>query len=115
MMTRVKKEIEAQERHMEYTNDAKEVLAKEGFDQVFGARPLRRAIQRLVEDPLAEEFIRGNFKEGDKFILDKSPTEEGKLIFYREGEKPPVSLETPIIPDKVTLPEIETDKEKGKE
>jgi ATP-dependent Clp protease ATP-binding subunit ClpC len=87
MMGRVKKEIEAQDRSMEYTQKAKDLLAKEGFDPVFGARPLRRAIQRLVEDPLAEEFIRGNFKEGDKIMIDVSPEEETKLVFLKVGEE----------------------------
>jgi len=85
MMGRVQKEIEAQGRSMEYTLKAKELLAREGFDPVFGARPLRRAIQRLVEDPLAEEFIRGNFKEGDRIMIDLSPEEETKLVFLKEG------------------------------
>ncbi len=88
MMGRVKKEIEAQERTMEYTESAKEILAKEGFDPVYGARPLRRAIQRLVEDPLAEDFIRGTYKEGDKVNIDVSPDDETKIIFYKEGQKP---------------------------
>ncbi|MHC9538201.1 MAG: ATP-dependent Clp protease ATP-binding subunit [Vulcanimicrobiota bacterium] len=88
MMGRVKKEIEAQERFMEYSEPAKEILAKEGFDPVYGARPLRRAIQRLVEDPLAEDFIRGTYKEGDKVFIDISPDDETKIIFFKEGEKP---------------------------
>lgn len=88
MMSRVQKEIEAQGRSMEYSSDAKELLAKEGFDPVYGARPLRRAIQRLVEDPLAEEFIRGNFKEGDRVMVDLSPDDPEKLVFFKEGEKP---------------------------
>lgn len=88
MMSRVKHEIEATARSMEYTTEAKELLAKEGFDPVYGARPLRRAIQRLVEDPLAEEFIRGNFKEGDRVMVDLSPDDPEKLVFFKEGEKP---------------------------
>jgi len=88
MMGRVKKEIEAQERFMEYSEGSKDLLAKEGFDPVYGARPLRRAIQRLVEDPLAEDFIRGTYKEGDKVFIDVSPDDETKIIFFKEGEKP---------------------------
>ena len=88
MMKRVNEEIEAQERHMEYTPEAKERLAKSGFDPTYGARPLRRAIQRMVEDPLAEEFIRGTFKEGDTVIIDAAPDEEEKLTFYKKGEIP---------------------------
>ena len=51
---------------LEVTEDAKALLAKKGFDQAFGARPLRRAIQSMVEDKLAEEMLEGNVKTGDK-------------------------------------------------
>ncbi|MHB9095744.1 MAG: ATP-dependent Clp protease ATP-binding subunit [Eubacteriales bacterium] len=51
---------------IEVTNEAKEILAKEGFDQMYGARPLRRAIQRHVEDRLSDELLKGTFKTGDK-------------------------------------------------
>lgn len=51
---------------IEVTDEAKEVLAEEGFDQLYGARPLRRAIQRQVEDRLSEELLAGTFKTGDK-------------------------------------------------
>jgi ATP-dependent Clp protease ATP-binding subunit ClpC len=95
MMSRVKHEISSQSRSMEYSVETKELLAKEGFDPVYGARPLRRAIQRLVEDPLAEEFIRGNFKEGDHVMIDISPDDPTKLVFFREGEKPKASPKPP--------------------
>ncbi|MBI2251708.1 MAG: AAA family ATPase, partial [Armatimonadetes bacterium] len=78
MLARVSKEVEAQGRKLEATEKAKGFLAKEGFDVVFGARPLRRAIQRLVEDPLAEEFIKNNFKEGDTVTIDEK---DGKIVF----------------------------------
>jgi len=51
---------------IEVTDEAEEVLAKEGFDQMYGARPLRRAIQKYVEDRLSDELLRGTFKSGDK-------------------------------------------------
>ncbi len=89
MMKRVIQEVEAQGRKLKYTDAAKERLAKEGYDPTYGARPLRRAIQRMVEDPLAEEFIRGTFKEGDTVIVDADPNDEKKLVFYKEGEEPP--------------------------
>lgn len=89
MMSRVREEVEAQERKMEYTNEAKERIAKAGYDPNFGARPIRRAIQRMVEDPLAEDFIRGTFIEGDTIIVDADPDEEEKLMFYKKGEEPP--------------------------
>jgi ATP-dependent Clp protease ATP-binding subunit ClpC len=96
MMHRVKLEIEAQSRYMEYTPEAKERLSKAGYDPTYGARPLRRAIQRMVEDTLAEEFIRGRFQEGDTVVIDIDPNDEEKLAFYRKGEDPPVKkAETP--------------------
>ena len=54
----------------EFTAQAEEYLAKEGFSEEYGARPLRRQIQKLVEDRLSEEFLQGNIKTGDKLIID---------------------------------------------
>lgn len=51
---------------IEITKAAKEFLADKGFDPAFGARPLRRAVQKYVEDPLAEEILKGNFGNGSK-------------------------------------------------
>lgn len=55
---------------LEVTEDAKLLLAKKGFDQVYGARPLRRAIQSMVEDKLAEEMLEGRVRAGDKVIIE---------------------------------------------
>jgi len=62
---------------------AKKFLAEKGFDPVMGARPLKRAIQKSVEDPLAEEILRGNFVDGSKIrvVLRGS-----KLGFVTESE-----------------------------
>ena len=51
-----------------------EFLAKEGYDEAYGARPLARTIQHFIEDPVADEILSGNVKEGDtiKIILDKT-------------------------------------------
>lgn len=78
MLARVREEVKAQERDMEVTPKACGLLAKEGFDPVYGARPLRRAIQRMVEDPLAEELLRDKFKKGSTIIID---AEDSKLVF----------------------------------
>ena len=65
-------------------DSAKNFLVEQGFDQKFGARPLRRAIQKYVEDPLAEEILRGSFKEGAKIIAKHvEGTEE--LVFMDEN------------------------------
>ena len=63
---------------IEVTEAAKSWLAKEGFDPVYGARPLRRAIERYVENPLSTKLLRGEFKEGDTVVVDLG---EGELIF----------------------------------
>ncbi|HZJ84523.1 MAG TPA: ATP-dependent Clp protease ATP-binding subunit [Syntrophomonadaceae bacterium] len=56
---------------LEITDKAKELILKEGFDLDYGARPLKRAIQKLVEDAVAEEILRGNVAEGDKILVDE--------------------------------------------
>ncbi|MFA5881296.1 MAG: ATP-dependent Clp protease ATP-binding subunit [Eubacteriales bacterium] len=66
MIKEVAKRLAENNIAIEVTDEAKEVLAKEGFDQLYGARPLRRAIQRQVEDRLSEELLAGTFKTGDK-------------------------------------------------
>jgi ATP-dependent Clp protease ATP-binding subunit ClpC len=54
---------------IELNQEAKDFLIEKGFDQSFGARPLKRTIQRFLEDPLAEEIIKGNFKKGGKVMV----------------------------------------------
>ena len=72
---------------MKITDEARSRLAKEGYDPAYGARPLRRAIQRMVEDPLAEEFIRGGYEEGDTVLIDIDPEDEKKLKFSKVEDK----------------------------
>jgi ATP-dependent Clp protease ATP-binding subunit ClpC len=55
---------------LELTADAKDFIAEKGYDVQFGARPLHRAIQKYLEDPLAEEILNFNVKEGDLLIAD---------------------------------------------
>ena len=65
---------------VELTEKAKEYLANEGFDPIYGARPLKRIIQRDIQNPLALKLIDGTFKEGDKV---KIGAEKGKLVFEK--------------------------------
>jgi ATP-dependent Clp protease ATP-binding subunit ClpC len=65
---------------LELTEDAKSFIADKGYDQQFGARPLHRAIQKYLEDPLAEEILNMNIKPGDTLEADLDK-ENGKLIF----------------------------------
>lgn len=67
-------------------DSAKNFIADKGYDPKFGARPLRRALQQLVEDPLAEEILRGSFKEGSK-IIAKHVENLDHLIFISEDSE----------------------------
>ena len=60
----VESRLKDQNIKLEFSQDAKEFLMEKGFDKQFGARPLKRTIQRFLEDPLAEDIIRGEFKKG---------------------------------------------------
>jgi ATP-dependent Clp protease ATP-binding subunit ClpB len=60
---------------LELTGEARKVLAERGYDPVFGARPLKRVIQRMIENPLAVEVLAGKFREGDHIIIDTSDRE----------------------------------------
>jgi ATP-dependent Clp protease ATP-binding subunit ClpC len=72
--------------HLE--DSAKDFIVTKGYDQKYGARPLRRAIQKYVEDPLAEEILRGTFKEGSVIIVKHVENTE-ELIFVGEEIEPP--------------------------
>ncbi len=67
---------------IELSEKAKDFLAERGYDQQYGARPLNRAIQKYVEDPLAEEILKGDVQEGDKIYIDY-PGEGDVLVFSR--------------------------------
>jgi len=66
----LRRRLEARRLVLEVTDAAKELLAREGYDPTFGARPLKRTIQRLVQDPLALRLLEGEFKEGDTVLVD---------------------------------------------
>jgi ATP-dependent Clp protease ATP-binding subunit ClpC len=68
---------------LELTEAAKKALVKEGFDPVFGARPLRRTVQRRVENPLSKRILAGEFVEGDTVVVDVSP--DGEYAFERKA------------------------------
>jgi ATP-dependent Clp protease ATP-binding subunit ClpB len=65
---------------LELTDAAKELLGREGFDPIYGARPLKRAIQKELIQPLAMSLLRGEFDDGDTVLVDAA---EGKLTFTR--------------------------------
>jgi ATP-dependent Clp protease ATP-binding subunit ClpB len=71
---------------VELTDEARKTLAERGYDPVFGARPLKRAIQRMIENPLAVEVLGGKFREGDHVIVDTKDRET--FTFRKEAAVP---------------------------
>ncbi len=83
LLGQVTERIKGQGMKLVVFDEAKEALAKEGFDKNLGARPLRRAIQNFVEDPLSEELLHGKFREGDTI---EAVLRDGAIIFRRAEE-----------------------------
>ncbi len=81
MLRDVEKRVDALGVKISFTDEAVAALAKEGFDPVYGARPLRRAIVRKVEDRFSEEMLAGNITEGDEVVAD---FREGGIVFTKE-------------------------------
>jgi ATP-dependent Clp protease ATP-binding subunit ClpC len=81
MIDRTREQLMLQGMSIKLTEAARKLLSKAGFDPALGARPLRRAIQRLVEDPLAEQVLAGNWSAGDVIEADV----EGDEIVFRKG------------------------------
>ena len=76
---------------LELTEAAKELLAEKGYDPALGARPLRRTIQRLVEDPLSEKVLWKEFKPGQTIVVD---VENDEIVFHARDGEPIELLET---------------------
>ncbi len=77
----LQRRLSARKLELSTTDRVREYLAREGFDPVYGARPLKRAIQRLLQDPLAQRLLEGEFREGDRILAD---IEGGELVLSRE-------------------------------
>jgi len=73
--------------HLEVTQGAKEVLMSEGYDPAYGARPMRRAVQRLIQDPLSLRLLSGDFATGDTVVVE-GDTEKRTLAFTRRVAEP---------------------------
>ena len=77
---------------IEMTDAARRWLARQGYDPLYGARPLRRAMQKFIEGPLSVQLLQGAFKAGDSVIVDAGPENSG-IVFRRGG--PEASVATP--------------------
>jgi ATP-dependent Clp protease ATP-binding subunit ClpC len=90
-MRRVREQLESQGLSVELTRAAKYLVVEKGYDATMGARPLRRALQRMVEDPLSERILWKEYRAGDTIIVD---AENGEVTFraLEHFEPPPVEL-----------------------
>lgn len=77
-MERVKNRLKQKKIDLHYTQEALELLSVLGFDPNFGARPVKRVIQQLVENEIAMGVLRGDFKEDDSIIVDADMTSSAK-------------------------------------
>ncbi len=97
-LSKVRERLNERGYELQLTNDSKEFLIKKGSNLDFGARPLRRAIENFVEDPLSEELLRGAFQGKDKILVDVVRSEEGMVKHLQfdsqasEPEEAPVSV-----------------------
>ena len=80
MLNDLIKRIKEQELTMEVTDEVKDYLAKDGYSENYGARPLRRLIQKKIEDPIAEEILTGEYKHGDTIRLK---LDNDRIVFER--------------------------------
>ena len=80
MVNELRQRLEDRSVTLEMTPAARDRVAREGFDPVYGARPLKRVIQRLVQDPLAMRILEGEFPEGSKVAVD---TDGDALTFHK--------------------------------
>jgi len=87
-VSKVKTRIKAKEVSITLDEKAHEFLIEKGYDPTYGARPMRRAVERYLEDPMAEELLRGNIKPGDVVNVT---VENGKLIFQAPTESAPAN------------------------
>ncbi len=84
LLADLEKQVEAKEMKLIVNDEVKKYLLKEGYDPKFGARPLRRAIQRLIENPLSNEMLKGTFKEGDAI---EAILKDNNIVFEKAKKK----------------------------
>lgn len=92
MIGRVNKELRSHDIQLVLSERAKDRIIKDGYDSALGARPMRRAIQRLIEDPLAEAILEGNVKPGQTVVVDAQNDEI--VLIPRKNEKVGVGRES---------------------
>jgi ATP-dependent Clp protease ATP-binding subunit ClpC len=94
LLTRIRQSLADRELQLELTEDAKDLLVEKGWDPSMGARPLRRAIQRYIEDPLADFVLREQLTPGATVVVDPAP--EGEENEVRLTIVKPKKQKTPV-------------------
>jgi len=87
---KVIKRLAARKIHLEFSPESKTLLIEKGYDEKYGARPLRRAVEHYLEDPLAEALLRGDVKEGEPILV------------VRKGDKLEFQIKSPTTESGVT-------------
>jgi ATP-dependent Clp protease ATP-binding subunit ClpC len=80
LIAEVEERLSERKMQLELDESSKELLVEEGFDPEFGARPVKRTIRRLIEDPLSEEILKGKIQDGKRIRLVRS----GDKIVFKE-------------------------------
>ena len=88
---KVERRLRERELALVVEDEVLDLLAREGYDPVFGARPLRRVIERRLQNPLAQAILRGEFRPGDTVRVARGPSEEAPLQFERAERREPVT------------------------
>ena len=91
---RLRRNLAGRKMALEVTERAKALIADAGYDPVYGARPLKRTIQRLIQDPLAVKILAGEFKEGDRVKVD---AQDGEMVFLRGGRAEEEAAEARVL------------------
>jgi len=96
LIVRIENQLRSQDVDIELTEAAKDFLARTGYDPTLGARPLRRAIQRHIEDPISEKILWKEYEAGETIMVDLESDDDGERITFKKGERspdhPPVEL-----------------------
>lgn len=115
MVDDLEKQMELQEMQLVINDDVKAMIVKEGYEPKYGARPLRRAVQKLIENPLSNAIIEGKFVAGDKIA---AKVVDGKITFEKSGKadiKPKASTDTAKTVEPQKKPEQEVKETTGEE
>jgi ATP-dependent Clp protease ATP-binding subunit ClpC len=83
-LAKVQKRLAQRNIHFELDDPARDLLLEKGHDPTYGARPMRRAVEKYLEDPMAEEIIRGDLREGEKTTIS---AKNDKLVFAQKKAK----------------------------